>query len=296
IEAEQDRVTGDYTDFWRARDYVGKANKIKASVFVTHGLEDWNVKTQQFAQWWDALGKAGVTRKLWLHPKAHGGSGDAWKLAVHRWFDHELYGVANGIDTEKIASVERADGSVESYTNWPDPAARPRVLHLSPGALGDARSSATETFTDNGSVDTVEQLAVDPSTVSPHRLAYVTGPLATSTRLSGTPKLTLRASVDRTAANLTAVLVDYGPTPRIVSRGWMDVQNRHSAATSQPITPGQFYTFSFGQQPKDYVFAPGHQIGLVILSTDYDYTLRPRPGTGIAVKLAQSTLELPLVP
>jgi X-Pro dipeptidyl-peptidase len=297
IEAEQDRVTGDYTEFWRARDYVGKANKVKASVFITHGLEDWNVKTQQFAQWWDALGKAGVTRKLWLHPNAHGGSGDAWKQAVHRWFDHELYGVGNGILTEPIASVERANGSVESYPDWPDPAARKQTFHLFPGKLAKAAPrGVTQKFTDNGSVQTVEELAKNPAAANPHRLAYTTEPFTAPVRLSGTPQVTLRVSTDRTAANLTAVLVDYGGSaPRIVTRGWMDVQNRHSAATTQPITPGEFYTFTFGQQPKDYVFAAGHRIGLLVLSTDHDYTLRPRPGTGLAVKLGQSTLELPLV-
>ncbi|MFD0591900.1 CocE/NonD family hydrolase [Catellatospora coxensis] len=44
IETDQDRVTGDYTQFWADRDYVGKANKVTAGVFVIHGQADWNVK------------------------------------------------------------------------------------------------------------------------------------------------------------------------------------------------------------------------------------------------------------
>jgi X-Pro dipeptidyl-peptidase len=49
---EQDRVTGDYSAFWAARDYLGKVDRIEASVFVVRGLNDFNVKTKAFAEWW----------------------------------------------------------------------------------------------------------------------------------------------------------------------------------------------------------------------------------------------------
>jgi X-Pro dipeptidyl-peptidase len=300
IEAEQDRVTGDFSPFWRARDYVDDADKVKASVFITHGQEDWNVKTTHFAQWWDALGKAGVDRKLWLHPKGHGGSGAAWRLAVHRWLDHELYGVQNGIDAEKIASVERLNGTVESYANWPDPAVRKQVLKLSPGQLGPKVSPVTESFIDSGATIKVPDLAAKPTTASPNRLAYLGAALKDGTRLSGTPRVKLRATVvNKRAANLSAALVDYnadGTVAKIVSRGWIDVQNRNTKYKTEPITPGELYTFAFNMEPKDYVFEAGHRIGLLILSTDYDFTLRPKPGTEIAVALGASSLELPLVP
>ena len=47
----QDRVTGDWSPFWEARDYLSKVDRIRASVFVVHGLNDWNVKTKAFAEW-----------------------------------------------------------------------------------------------------------------------------------------------------------------------------------------------------------------------------------------------------
>lgn len=54
--------------------------------------------------------------------------------------------------------------------------------------------------------------------------------LAGPVRLSGTPYVRLKASIDNRAdANLTAVLLDYGPAgtaPVIVTRGWVDPQNR----------------------------------------------------------------------
>jgi X-Pro dipeptidyl-peptidase len=292
MERIQDRVTGDYSRFWKDRDYTGRARGVKASVFVTHGLQDWNVKTTQFAQWWDALGQARVKRRLWLHPGGHGRpQTDAWINAVHRWIDHWLYDVRNGAQREPVATIERAGGVTGTYRSWPDRAARPVSVRLAP--------RHRDTFVDSGSTLRAEQLVLHPDATNPNRLAYVTPPLAKPARLSGTPTVHLRASVDnRTAANLTAVLVDYGPTgstPKIVTRGWTDVRNRGSASRPQPVRPGRAYEFRWDQEPKDHIFEAGHRIGLVILSTDHDYTLRPRPGTRFTVRPGQSRVVLPIV-
>ena len=78
-------------------------------------------------------------------------------------------------------------------------------------------------------------------------------------RLSGTPWVDLRMSIDnRDDANLTAVLVDYGPgTPEMVTRGWLDPQNRGGVTRSRPIRRGREYRFSWDLQPDDHVFAAG---------------------------------------
>lgn len=48
-------------------------------------------------------------------------------------------------------------------------------------------------------------------------------------------------------------------------------------------------------EPEDYIFAAGHQIVVAVLSTDFDYTLRPLPGTQISVDPTSSIVELPVV-
>ena len=40
-----------------------------------HGLNDWNVKTKAFAEWWYRLARRGIPRKIWLHNGGHGGPG-----------------------------------------------------------------------------------------------------------------------------------------------------------------------------------------------------------------------------
>ena len=73
----QDRVTGDWSDFWQARDYLHRARRVRASVFAVHGLNDLNVRTKAFAAWWQRLAAPELPRKLWLHNGGHGGPGGA---------------------------------------------------------------------------------------------------------------------------------------------------------------------------------------------------------------------------
>ncbi|MFC7716933.1 CocE/NonD family hydrolase C-terminal non-catalytic domain-containing protein [Nonomuraea recticatena] len=152
--------------------------------------------------------------------------------------------------------------------------------------------------------------------------------------MSGTPSVSVRASLkDGASPYLTALLVDYGTDTRangrlvntgqtycygqavpgesgctslyrhgtasapykIVSRGWIDVRNRHKADNTQPIKPGRAYTFRWDFQAQDYVFKKGHKIGLVLISTDHDYTLRYPEGTKVEVTPGLSSLELPVV-
>jgi X-Pro dipeptidyl-peptidase len=308
--AQQDRVTGDYSSFWAARDYLGKVDRIRASVFVVHGLNDFNVKTKAFAEWWYRLAAAGAERKIWLHNGGHGGPGGAgsapFTRARHRWFDHELFGVANGIDGEPMATVQREDGTYSQEANWPAPGTSNATLdlgsgsHSAPGTLSAKRKSAVpQSFTDRGrELDTDDVLIKAPDAANPNRLVYRTAALSRDVRMSGTPWVALRMSVDnRTAANLTAVLVDYGPdgSARMVTRGWLDPQNRNSLTRSDPVEPEQRYLMRWDLQPDDHVFAKGHRVGLVVVSTDHDYTIRPAPGTRLTLAPNQSEISLPVV-
>jgi X-Pro dipeptidyl-peptidase len=148
-------------------------------------------------------------------------------------------------------------------------------------------------------LDTDDVLIQTPDVANPNRLVYRSSALRAPAHLSGTPLVDLRMSiVNRSAANLTAVLVDYGTAgaaPVMVTRGWLDPQNRARIASSQSVRPGREYSLRFDLQPDDHVFAAGHRIGLVVVSTDHDYTLRPAPGTELTLRPASSVLTLPLV-
>ncbi|HYQ68866.1 Xaa-Pro dipeptidyl-peptidase [Actinophytocola sp.] len=303
-----DRTTGDYNAYWNERDYLHRAKGIRASVFVVHGLEDYNVMPTAYASWWAQLTRYHVPRKIWLHRGGHGGPTGAsdYQVTLNRWMDYWLFGVQNGIMAEPAADIQRPDGTYEKYANWPVPGARNSTLKLSspnatdPGGLATRSGGGPrQSFVDSGkTLDTDVSLVPNPDTANPNRLAYLSAPLSGPAHLSGTPSVALRASVDnRYAANLTALLVDYAPdgTRKTVTRGWTDVQNRNGRDRSTPIVQGREYTFTWPLEPDDYIFPAGHRIGLVVVSTDRNFTLRPDPGTRLTVDPGRSSVTLPLV-
>jgi X-Pro dipeptidyl-peptidase len=84
-------------------------------------------------------------------------------------------------------------------------------------------------------------------------------------------------------------------TDNIITRGWADPQNYHSLTESEPLVPGKFYHMTFDLQPDDQIIPPGQQIGLMIFSSDKDFTLWPTPGTELTVDLNATTVTLPIV-
>jgi X-Pro dipeptidyl-peptidase len=212
--------TGDWTRLWSERDYTPDADKVKASVFAVHGMQDLNVRTKHLGQWWDALADEGVDRKVWLSQTGHVDPFDfrraEWVRTLHRWFDHELLGYDNGIDREPMADIERAPGQWTTDRVWP-----PRTtdtVKLRPGkgsspgvgTLGTRPGTGSETFTDDPKLSETDWAAqIDTST--PSKAGFTSKPLDRDLRLSGSSEVTVTATPTTRTAHLSAVLVDLGP-------------------------------------------------------------------------------------
>ncbi|MFG3440679.1 Xaa-Pro dipeptidyl-peptidase [Nonomuraea sp. NPDC047897] len=226
MDAEDGDDTGDHNPFWAERDYIsgllGDASKVRASVFVVHTGNDLNVKPDNFSTWWQALAKRNVPRKIWLGQYHHvdpfdfEGRRGVWVDTLHRWFDHWLHGVRNGIMTEPRADVQVGPTQWIRQRDWPAPfAAKVALRPAADGSLGLKRAAkgATATFADVPMEE--EDMIADVGTAKPGRVAFTTGPLPLSLRLSGTPTADLRVKLDKPTANLTALLVDFGTATRL---------------------------------------------------------------------------------
>ncbi|MGW7255472.1 Xaa-Pro dipeptidyl-peptidase [Streptomyces sp. NPDC054834] len=212
--------TGDRTSLWTERDYVKDAGKVRASVFLVHGMQDLNVRTKHFGQWWDALAKHGVERKIWLSQTGHVDPFDYrradWVETLHRWFDHELLGYANGIDREPMADIERHPDQWATSKIWPPRTTRATTLRPATGpqagvgTLGLRKGSGTETFTDDPRLSETDW-AARITRPTAEKAGFVTRPLTRDLRLSGSSKVTVTATPTTSTAHLSAVLVDLGP-------------------------------------------------------------------------------------
>ncbi len=221
--------TGDLNGFWAARDYEDHAGDVRAAVFATHGLQDDNVKLDHLGVWWDGLKAAGVPRKLWLLRAGHVDPFDSrravWVDTLHRWFDHWLLGVDNGIMAEPPVTIEDAKDTWHDYADWPVPGSTPTDVYLrgitqagaGELALRPGGAASALTWTDAARNETVTMN--DPEGSQANRRVFLSAPLQQDVRISGTPEVDIRASADRDQTNLGALLVDYGPGTQVTRSG-----------------------------------------------------------------------------
>jgi X-Pro dipeptidyl-peptidase len=62
-----------------------------------------------------------------------------------------------------------------------------------------------------------------------------------------------------------------------------------------PLKPGEFVNLKFDLQPDDQIIPAGKRIALMILSSDRDFTVWPKPGTKLTIDLDATKITLPVV-
>ncbi|MFD1613673.1 Xaa-Pro dipeptidyl-peptidase [Gelatiniphilus marinus] len=304
-----DRITGDYNDFWAGRDYLNHMKPMKAALLMAHGFNDWNVMPEHSYRIYKKAKDMGLTAQIYYHQFGHGGPPPV--SMMNKWFTQYLHGIDNNIENEPHkAWIVREDDKINdptAYKDYPNPEAKPVTLHLTSGAPKTGGLTTTkptkqgkETLVDNYSFSG-EALA--RAEITNHRLLYVTPKLTQDVHISGVPQITIKLASNKPAANLSVWLVSLPwndgrrtkITDNIITRGWADPQNHKSLTKSNPLKPGKFYEITFNLQPDDQVIKAGQQIGLMIFSSDKEFTLHPKPGTELTVDLDGTYLVLPVV-
>ncbi|MDQ7803692.1 Xaa-Pro dipeptidyl-peptidase [Amycolatopsis sp. A133] len=328
-------ANGDYGPLWADRDYVRRASNVRASVLLSHGVNDLNVKTIHFGQWWAALN---VEKKIWLAQTGHVDPFDYrradWVDLLHRWFDHYLLGIDNGVQNGPVASVERQPDRWVDQSAYP--AANAVATTLRPGVsgtLGTSPSSGTASFTDNPSVGE-DTWVTNPGSAA---LAYSTGALAADLQVSGTASVTVTATPSTPSARVSALLVDLGPATirnfagsgegiktgtaetcwgsstsgddacyrvasadvkkvnyTILSRGWADLANYASLSQERVLLPGTAYTMTFRLASTDHIVPRGHALALIIGGTDGSFIRGPAQPGRVTLDLARTSASVPL--
>ena len=311
MRENMDRATGDYNAFWAGRDYLNDMAPMKAALLMSHGFNDWNVMPEHSYRIYNKAREMGLPVQIYYHQGGHGGPPPI--AMMNRWFTRYLFEIENGVEQDPKAWIVREGENRQSPTPYPDyphPQSEDVELHLTKG--GNAQGGLT---TDKGSrkkeilIDDVsftgEYLARVKN--SPHRLLYTTPLLSEDVHISGTASITLSLSSSAPAANLSVWLVSLpwdgersdGDAAiynnNIITRGWADPQNSKSISESHSLEPGNFYTLSFDFQPDDQIIPAGQKLGLMIFSSDQEFTLHPKAGTRLTVDLKKTGLTLPIV-
>jgi len=302
----RDRVSGDYNDFWYGRDYLNVIDGVQAATLMAHAFNDWNVMPEHSYRISEALKDRGVPLQIFYHQGGHGGPPPLEQM--NRWFTRYVYDVENGVENDPKAWIVREGvqgNEPTAYDDYPNPEAESVMLYPTGSgnevgtlSLAASTDSGIEGLTDDVSVDGAAHAA---AAASMNRLLYATPELTQDVHLSGVATLTVRVAANAEAANLSVWLVSLpwidgaSINDNLITRGWADPQNEGSLRESTPLTPGEFRELTFDLQPDDQIIPAGQRIGLMIFSSDPQFTLWPEPGTELQIDLTGTAITLPVV-
>lgn len=328
VKKQLDRKTGDYNQFWHDRNYLLNANRVKAEVVFTHGSQDWNVKPLHVFNMFQAL-PASIKKHLFYHNGAHVYLNNWQSIDFRESMNALLSKKLLGYDSSyELPTVIWQDNTGEqSWTSLDDfgNQTSQRTFLLGDGEKViqnryetkdyERYGKAYPTFLSDLYQDKAQQVTIDL-------------PIEEDLHLNGKARLHLRVQSSTNKGLLSAQLLELGrkkylqPYPavlsvrtldngryhmldnltelpfkeagqRVISKGYLNLQNRHNLLEVEPVTPGEWMEFDFDLQPTIYKLEKGATLRLVLYTTDFEITVRDQTDYQLTIDLAQSSLHLP---
>ncbi|MBT0907609.1 Xaa-Pro dipeptidyl-peptidase [Streptococcus parasanguinis] len=328
VKKELDRASGDYNQFWHDRNYLLNANRVKAEVVFTHGSQDWNVKPLHVFNMFQAL-PASIKKHLFYHNGAHVYLNNWQSIDFRESMNALLSKKLLGYDSSyELPTVIWQDNTGEqSWTSLDDfgNQTSQRTFLLGDDEKVIQNRYATEDYERYGKAyptflsdlyqDKAQQVTIDL-------------PIEEDLHLNGKPRLHLRLHSSTNKGLLSAQLLEFGskkylqPYPavlsvrtldngryhmldnltelpfkeagqRVISKGYLNLQNRHDLLEVEAVTPGEWMEFDFDLQPTIYKLEKGATLRLVLYTTDFEITVRDQTDYQLTIDLAQSSLHLP---
>lgn len=328
VKKELDRASGDYNQFWHDRNYLLNANRVKAEVVFTHGSQDWNVKPLHVFNMFQAL-PASIKKHLFYHNGAHvylnNWQSIDFRESMNALLSKKLLGYDSSYELPTI--IWQDNTGEQSWTSLDDFGNQTSQRTFS---LGDGEKviqnryetkdyerygKAYPTFLTDLYQDKAQQVTIDL-------------PIEEDLHLNGKPRLHLRLHSSTNKGLLSAQLLEFGskkylqPYPavlsvrtldngryhmldnlteltfkeagqRVISKGYLNLQNRHDLLEVEAVTPGEWMEFDFDLQPTIYKLEKGATLRLVLYTTDFEITVRDQTDYQLTIDLAQSSLHLP---
>lgn len=328
VKKELDRASGDYNQFWHDRNYLLHADRVKAEVVFTHGSQDWNVKPLHVFNMFQAL-PASIKKHLFYHNGAHVYLNNWQSIDFRESMNALLSKKLLGYDSSyELPTVIWQDNTGEqSWTSLDDfgNQTSQRTFSLGDDEKVIQNRYATEDYERYGKAyptflsdlyqDKAQQVTIDL-------------PIEEDLHLNGKARLHLRVQSSTNKGLLSAQLLEFGskkylqPYPavlsvrtldngryhmldnltelpfkeagqRVISKGYLNLQNRHDLLEVEAVTPGEWMEFDFDLQPTIYKLEKGATLRLVLYTTDFEITVRDQTDYQLTIDLAQSSLHLP---
>lgn len=328
VKKELDRASGDYNQFWHDRNYLLHADRVQAEVVFTHGSQDWNVKPLHVFNMFQAL-PASIKKHLFYHNGAHvylnNWQSIDFRESMNALLSKKLLGYDSSYELPTVIwqdnTGEQSWTSLEDFGNQ----TAQRTFSLGDGEKViqnryetkdyERYGKAYPTFLSDLYQDKAQQVTIDL-------------PIEEDLHLNGKARLHLRVQSSTNKGLLSAQLLELGskkylqPYPavlsvrtldngryhmldnltelpfkeagqRVISKGYLNLQNRHDLLEVEAVTPGEWMEFDFDLQPTIYKLEKGATLRLVLYTTDFEITVRDQTDYQLTIDLAQSSLHLP---
>ena len=328
VKKELDRASGDYNQFWHDRNYLLNANQVKAEVVFTHGSQDWNVKPLHVFNMFQAL-PASIKKHLFYHNGAHvylnNWQSIDFRESMNALLSKKLLGYNSNYELPTV--IWQDNTGEQSWTSLDDfgnqTSQRTFLLGDSEKVIQNRYETkdyerygkAYSTFLSDLYQDKAQQVTIDL-------------PIEEDLHINGKARLHLRLHSSTNKGLLSAQLLELGskkylqPYPavlsvrtldngryhmldnltelpfkeagqRVISKGYLNLQNRHDLLEVEAVTPGEWMEFDFDLQPTIYKLEKGATLRLVLYTTDFEITVRDQTDYQLTIDLAQSSLHLP---
>ena len=328
LKEQLDRKTGDYNQFWHDRNYLLQADKVKAEVVFTHGSQDWNVKPLHVFNMFQAL-PANIKKHLFYHNGAHvylnNWQSIDFRESMNALLSKKLLGYDSNYELPTVIwqdnTGEQSWISLDDFGNQ----TAQRTFSLGDGEKVIQNRYETEDYERYGKAyptfltdlyqDKAQQVTIDL-------------PIEEDLHLNGKARLHLRLHSSTNKGLLSAQLMELGnkkylqPYPavlsvrtldngryhmldnltelpfkeagqRVITKGYLNLQNRNDLLQVEPVTPGEWMEFDFDLQPTIYKLEKGATLRLVLYTTDFEITVRDQTDYQLTIDVAQSSLHLP---
>lgn len=326
----EDRNSGNYNRFWDERNYLNWIDEINIPVFIIHGINDWNVKTNQCIPLYEELTKKNKTCRMHLHQGEHVyiyNLKDSQTLSyLDRWLDYYLKDIETGITEEPLIRVQ----SNIDQENWLVSDTWPvkdfdyifPIHNNGEITIIDELKATKYDYEKDNTNDWLEELVLENYINYKDRVKYIWDLNEFNNkdvRYSGKTTVEFEAAINKPTAILSAMLVDIGSAKRIaeeeiqvndeyifgtedkesefrvITRNSMNAQNKTNNWSKEEIIPGEFYKYSFDLVPTDYTIKAGHKLALIIYGIDAEQTQRPETVTEITIKQDSIKVNCPLL-
>ena len=323
-----DRQTGDYNQFWHDRNYLLHTDKVKAEVVFTHGSQDWNVKPLHVYNMFRAL-PAHIKKHLFFHNGAHvymnNWQSIDFREAMNALLSKKLLGHASDFELPQV--IWQDNSQAQNWLTLEDFGGQKNYTHFQ---LGKGSQEIQNQYSEEDYNRFAKSYQSFKNDLFDGKVNQITldWTLEDDLFLNGATQLKLRLKSSTDKGLISAQLLDFGPakrltpipipleprvmdngryymldnlvelpfaeTPhRVITKGFLNLQNRTDLLTVEEITPDQWMECSFELQPTIYKMKKGDQLRLVLYTTDFEHTVRDKTDYQLTVDLEQSSLDLP---